>query len=323
MKFAKIIGTGSYLPPHRETNDELASRLLKDGIETSDEWIQTRTGIKQRYLADASQKTSDLAAEAAKRALERAGVSVEEVDLLVVATTTPDNIFPSTACMVQSKIGAKGAAFDVQAVCSGFIYALATANNYIRVGDAKCALVIGAETFSRLLDWKDRSTCVLFGDGAGAVVLKASDEPGVLATQVDADGSLNTILYNNAYMMNGQICGVPFVVMDGQSVFKQAVTNLEKSAHQVCDKAGVSLSEIQWFVPHQANIRIIQSLGRKLGVAEDHVVVTVSEHANTSAASVPLALDVACRDGRITEGQLVLLQGVGGGFTWGSALVRM
>ncbi|AIL33251.1 beta-ketoacyl-ACP synthase III [Basilea psittacipulmonis] len=323
MVFAKIIGTGSYLPKNVVTNDDLAERLAKLGVETSDEWIYTRTGIKQRYIAEEGELSSDLASAAARNALERANISPQEIDLVVVATTTPDNTFPSTACMVQSKLGIKGPAFDVQAVCSGFVYALSVANNAIRCGEAKCVLVIGAEVFSRILDWSDRRTCVLFGDGSGAVVLKASEEAGIIATDLGADGSLNGILHTTGHIANGQIEGNPYVQMDGQAVFKQAVTNLEKSAVKVFEKAGLPFDALDWLVPHQANIRIMQSLGKKLGLDESHIVVTVSRHANTSAASVPLALDTAVRAGDIKEGQLLLLQGVGGGFTWGSVLVRM
>ena len=324
MSFAKIIGSGSYLPENCVTNDQLAARLAEKGIETSDEWIMTRTGISQRHLASDNEKTSDLAVIAARRAIEDAGIDAADIDLIIVATSTPDFIFPSTACIVQSRLGIKGgAAFDVQAVCSGFVYALATADSFIKANNAKCALVIGAETFSRILDWNDRGTCVLFGDGAGAMLLQASEEPGILATQLNADGSLNTILNTPGRIENGVVTGDPFLRMDGQAVFKQAVTVLEKSARQVCEKAGVSLDAIDWMVPHQANIRIINYLGRKLGLPAEKIVATVAEHANTSAASVPLAFDAARKDGRIKSGDCVLMQGVGGGFTWGSALVRL
>ncbi|ETD72894.1 3-oxoacyl-ACP synthase [Pelistega indica] len=324
MPFAKIIGSGSALPENIVSNDVLADQLAKKGIETSDEWIFTRTGIKQRYIAADNIKTSDLATEAARKAIEDAGISADEIDLIVLATSTPDYIFPSTACLVQAKLGIKGgAAFDVQAVCSGFVYALTTADSYIRAGNAKCALVIGAETFTRILDWNDRGTCVLFGDGAGAMVLKVSEEPGILATQLNADGSLHTILRTEGAIHHGQVTGDPFLRMDGQAVFKKAVTSLEDSALKVCEKASIRPEDIDWMVPHQANVRIINSLGRKLGIPEEKVVVTVDKHANTSAASVPLAFDVAYKDGRIKEGQTILLQGVGGGFTWGSVLVKL
>lgn len=324
MPFAKIIGSGSALPSNLVSNDVLSRQLAEKGIETSEEWIVTRTGIKQRYIADEHTKTSDLATEAASRAIADAGIDAHDIDLIVLATSTPDCIFPSTACLVQSKLGiAGGAAFDVQAVCSGFVYALTTADSFIRAGNAKCALVIGAETFSRILDWNDRGTCVLFGDGAGALVLKASEEPGILATQLNADGSFHTILHTEGAIHHGKVVGDPFLRMDGQAVFKKAVTSLEASALAVCEKAGIASDTLDWLVPHQANVRIINSLARKLGLDENKVVVTVDRHANTSAASVPLAFDVARKDGRIKEGDKVLLQGVGGGFTWGSVIVQM
>lgn len=325
QQYAKIIGHGSALPAPAITNDMLATQLAERGIETSDEWIQSRTGIRQRHIADEGVFTSDLAAEAARKAIETAGLTVDDIDLLIVATTTPDMIFPSTACIVQSKLGMSNyaMAFDVQAVCSGFVYALTVADSLIRGGNAKRAVVIGAETFTRLLDWEDRGTCVLFGDGAGAVVLEASTELGILATQLNADGEFEKILHVPARLVNGQIVGDPFMRMDGQAVFKKAVSLLERSALDVCAKAGISHEDIDWFVPHQANLRIINALGRKLGLTEDRVVVTVDKHANTSAASVPLAFDEARRDGRIQPGQLVLMQGVGGGFTWGSVLFRV
>lgn len=324
MTYSTIVGSGSYLPEKCVTNTMLAQEMAQRGLETSDEWIVTRTGIHQRHLADAGVTSSELGFLAAEKALADAGIAASELDLIIVATSTPDFIFPSTACLIQARLGAKGgAAFDVQAVCSGFVYALATADSFIRAGNARNALVIGTEVFSRILDWNDRGTCVLFGDGAGAVVLTASEEPGILASQLNADGSLHTILNTAGRIENGQVTGDPFLRMDGQSVFKQAVTVLDKSARQVCEKAGVQVSEIDWMVPHQANIRIIDFLGRKLGMSKEKVVATVGEHANTSAASVPLAFDVARRDGRIKKGDLVLMQGVGGGFTWGSVLVRI
>lgn len=324
MPFARIIGSGSALPTNAVSNDVLSQQLAQKGIETSDEWIVTRTGIKQRYIADEQTMTSDLATEAARQAIADAGIDAHSIDLIVLATSTPDYIFPSTACMVQAKLGISGgAAFDVQAVCSGFVYALTTADSFIRAGNAKCALVIGAETFSRILDWQDRGTCVLFGDGAGALVLQASDEPGIIASQLNADGALHTILHTEGSIHHGKVVGDPFLRMDGQAVFKKAVTSLEASALAVCEKAGISSHSLDWMVPHQANVRIINALARKLGLDESKVVVTVDQHANTSAASVPLAFDVARKDGRIKSGDKVLLQGVGGGFTWGSVIVQM
>ncbi|HEY0297295.1 MAG TPA: beta-ketoacyl-ACP synthase III [Bordetella sp.] len=324
MIYSAIAGTGGFLPERVVSNDALAAELAARGVETSDEWIVERTGIRQRHLAARGVTTSQLATEAARQALQDAGVEAGEVDLIILATSTPDYVFPSTACLVQANLGiAGGAAFDVQAVCSGFVYALTIADSFIRVGRARCALVIGAEVFSRILDWNDRKTCVLFGDGAGAVVLKASDKPGIMAAQLHADGSLAKILHAAGNVSHGEVTGDPFLRMDGQAVFKQAVTVLERSARAVCDEAGLPVSAVDWLVPHQANLRIINFLGRKLGVPAEQVVVTVDRHANTSAASVPLALDAARRDGRIKAGQTVLMQGVGGGFTWGSVLVRL
>lgn len=324
MIYSAIAGSGGFLPERVVTNDDLAADLATRGIETSDEWIVERTGIRQRHLAERGVTTSMLATEAARRALQDAGIEAAEVDLIILATSTPDYVFPSTACLVQANLGiAGGAAFDVQAVCSGFVYALTTADSFIRAGRARCALVIGAEVFSSILDWNDRKTCVLFGDGAGAVVLKATDQPGILAAQLHADGSLAKILHAAGNVSHGEVTGDPFLRMDGQAVFKQAVTVLERSARAVCDEAGLPLSAIDWLVPHQANVRIINFLGRKLHVPNERVVITVDQHANTSAASVPLALDAARRDGRIKAGQHVLMQGVGGGFTWGSVLARM
>ncbi|CAM3954524.1 beta-ketoacyl-ACP synthase III [Bordetella tumulicola] len=324
MTYAMIVGSGSFLPERIVSNDELAAELATRNISTSDEWIVERTGIRQRHLAERGATTSELATEAAKRALADAGVQAADVDLIIVATSTPDFVFPSTACLVQAKLGAKGgAAFDVQAVCSGFVYALSTADAFVRAGRARCALVIGAEVFSRILDWSDRGTCVLFGDGAGAVVLKASDQPGILAAQLHADGSQTNILCAAGNVAYGSVVGDPFLRMDGQAVFKQAVTVLDRSARDVCAEAGIEVSDVDWLVPHQANVRILNFLARKLHVPTEKVVITVDSHANTSAASVPLALDVARRDGRIKAGQLVLMQGVGGGFTWGSVLARM
>ena len=324
MPYAKITGSGGYLPPRVVSNDELAAELATRNIETSDAWIAERTGIRQRHLADKGVTTSQLATHAARAALEDAGVQAADVDLIIVATSTPDFVFPSTACLVQANIGAKGsAAFDVQAVCSGFVYALATADAFIQAGRARTALVIGAEVFSSILDWNDRSTCVLFGDGAGAVVLQASDEPGIMAAKLSADGSLMNILCAAGNVSHGVVVGDPFLRMDGQAVFKTAVTALSQSARDVCDMAGITLDQVNWLVPHQANVRIINFIGKRLGMGDDRVVVTVDHHANTSAASVPLALNVARHDGRIKHGDIVMLQGVGGGFTWGSVLARM
>lgn len=322
--FSRIVGTGSYLPSNVVTNDELARKLAQRGVETSDEWIVSRTGIGQRHIADDSQTTSTLATEAARRALADAKIDATDVDLIILATSTPDYIFPSTACMVQANIGNHGAAaFDVQAVCSGFVYALTTADSFIRAGRARCALVIGAEVFSRILDWDDRGTCVLFGDGAGAVVLKASDQPGIEAAQLHADGSLSGILCVPGQVRSGSVTGDPFLRMDGQAVFKQAVSVLEKSARDTLAQAGLEVSDVDWMIPHQANLRILTFLAKKLGLPMDQVIVTVDKHANTSAASVPLALDHARRAGKILDGQRVVLQGVGGGFTWGTVVARI
>ena len=317
--FARLIGTGSYLPGLPVTNDDLAAR----GIATSDEWIVTRTGIRGRYLAEPGTTSSELGLIAAQRALEMAGIAGSELDLIIVATSTPDFIFPSTACLIQGKLGNKGgAAFDVQAVCAGFTYALGIAEKFIRSGSHKKALIIGAEVFSRILDWNDRGTCVLFGDGAGAVVLEASEKPGILATAMHADGSQNGILNVPGQICGGQVTGDPFLRMDGQAVFKFAVRVLADVAEEVCRAAGLQTNEVDWLIPHQANIRIIEATGRKLGVDRNKVIVTVDRHGNTSAASVPLALDEAVRDGRIQRGQKLLLEGVGGGFTWGAALLE-
>ncbi len=321
--YAKIIGTGSYLPNEAVTNDELAARLAKDGVETSDEWIRSRTGIAQRHLASPNQTSSDLGMFATISALEMANISAMDLDLIIVATTSPDMTFPSTACLLQAKIGAdRAAAFDVQAVCSGFVYALTTADSMIRSGQVKNALVVGAEVFSRMLDWRDRSTCVLFGDGAGAVVLSASEEPGILASRIHANGRLSTILQVSSSIQNGQVVGNPYMYMDGQAVFKNAVTALGDVAVEVLNAANMQAEQLDWLIPHQANIRIIQATAKRLDFPMDKVVVTVDQHGNTSAASVPLALDTAVRDGRIQKGQTVLVQGVGGGFTWGANLFR-
>ena len=317
--FSRLIGTGSYLPGNPVSNNDLAAR----GIDTSDEWIVTRTGIRSRHLATPGTTSSELGLIAAERALEMAGVPAGDLDLIIVATSTPDFIFPSTACLIQGKLGNKGAAaFDVQAVCSGFSYALGIADKFIRSGSHKKALVIGAEVFSRILDWSDRGTCVLFGDGAGAVVLEASEKPGILATAMHADGSQYGILNVPGQVCGGQVTGDPFLRMDGQAVFKFAVRVLADIAEEVASAAGMRTSEVDWLIPHQANIRIIEATGKKLGIERDKVIVTVDRHGNTSAASVPLALDEAVRDGRIQRGQKVLLEGVGGGFTWGAALLE-
>ena len=321
--YSRITGTGSGLPQRIVSNDDLARDLATRGIETSDEWIVARTGIRQRYIAEPGVTTSELGARAADAALAAARVAAGSIDLIVVGTSTPDQIFPSTACLVQGRLGMLGcAAFDVQAVCSGFVYGLATADALIRTGAYKRALVIGTEVFSRILDWNDRSTCVLFGDGAGAVVLEASDEPGLMAVQLKADGSQAGVLCTAGRVSNGKVEGDPFLRMDGQAVFKLAVNVLGASAQETLAQANLSAAELDWLVPHQANIRILNATARRLGVPEDKVIVTVDRHANTSAASVPLALDDAVRAGRIARGNTVLLQGVGGGFTWGSVLLR-
>jgi len=321
-RFARILGTGSYLPPKRLTNAELAAQLAKDGVETSDEWIVERTGIRARHFADAGVAASDLALPAARAALEAAGIAASEIDLIIVATSTPDMVFPSTACLLQHKLGiAGGAAFDVQAVCSGFVYALTVADSMIKTGAANKALVVGAEVFSRILDFKDRTTCVLFGDGAGAVVLGASATPGILASELHADGSHANILCVPGTVAGGQVLGDPLLKMDGQAVFKLAVGVLEKVARSVLAKAGRSDADIDWLIPHQANIRIMQGTAKKLKMPMDKLIVTVHEHGNTSAASIPLALDVAVRSGKIKSGDTVMLEGVGGGFTWGAVLL--
>ena len=321
--YSKIIGTGSYLPNEAVTNDELAARLAKDGVETSDEWIRSRTGIEQRYLASPNQTSSDLALFAAQNALEMAEVLPSEIDLIIVATTSPDMTFPSTACLLQAKIGAdNAAAFDVQAVCSGFVYALTTADAMIRAGQAKKALVVGSEVFSRMLDWKDRTSCVLFGDGTGAVVLEASEEAGILASRIHSNGRLSSILNVSSSIQGGQVVGNPFMYMDGQAVFKNAVSALGDVAQEVLEAANMSAEQLDWLIPHQANLRIISATAKRLNFPMEKVIVTVNQHGNTSAASVPLAFDTAVRDGRITKGQTVLVQGVGGGFTWGANLFR-
>lgn len=322
--YSRITGTGSYLPPRRLSNADLVAQLAAQGVESSDDWIVERTGIRARHFADAGVFSSDLALQACRKALEAAGRSAADVDLIIVATSTPDMVFPSTACILQSKLGAAGgAAFDVQAVCSGFIYALTVADAMIRTGGARCALVVGAEIFSRILDFQDRTTCVLFGDGAGAVVLEASETPGILATDIHADGRHVDLLCVPGHVNGGAVSGKPLLQMDGQAVFKLAVGVLEECARTVLAKAGKTEADIDWLVPHQANIRIMQSTARKLKLPMDKVVVSVDQHGNTSAASIPLALDGAVRSGQIQPGQTVLLEGVGGGFAWGAVLLTM
>jgi 3-oxoacyl-[acyl-carrier-protein] synthase III len=323
-RYSRITGTGSFLPPNRLTNQALAERLAADGIETSDDWIVERTGIRARHFAAPEVGSSDLATEAARRALAAANVEAAAIDLIIVATSTPDMVFPSTACLVQQKLGVHGsAAFDVQAVCSGFVYALTVADSMIRTGAASKALVIGAEVFSRILDFKDRTTCVLFGDGAGAVVLEASETPGVLASELHADGRHVGILCVPGSVCGGNVLGDPLLKMDGQAVFKLAVGVLEDVARSVLAKAGKTDADIDWLIPHQANIRIMQSTARKLKLPMDKVVVTVDQHGNTSAASIPLALDDAVRRGQVKRGDTVMLEGVGGGFTWGAVLLDL
>ncbi len=319
MIHARIVGTGSYLPEKILTNADL-ERM----VETSDQWIVERTGIRQRHIAAEGEYTSDLAAAAARRALEAAEVHPASIDLLIVATTTPDRIFPSTACIVQSKLGIANAspAFDVQAVCSGFVYALATANNFIRAGQARTALVIGAETLSRITDYTDRTNCILWGDGAGAIVLAAADEPGIISTHLHADGRHQELLYVDGGPSMGQGGSGCHVRMQGNAVFKVAVNTLDAIVDETLAANGLLKSDIHWLVPHQANIRIIQATAKKLGMSMDNVVLTVDRHGNTSAASIPLALDTAVRDGRIKRGEMLLMEAFGGGFTWGSALIR-
>lgn len=323
-RYARITGTGSYLPERRLTNHDLAVELAERGVETSHEWIVERTGIEARHFADAHTTSSDLALEASRKAIEAAGVTAADIDLIIVATSTPDMVFPSTACILQNKLGVHGCpAFDVQAVCSGFVYALTVADSMIRSGAASRALVVGAEVFSRILDFNDRTTCVLFGDGAGAVVLEASEEPGILACDLHADGRHVGILCVPGHVSGGEVLGSPLLTMDGQAVFKLAVGVLEKAAHAVLAKAGKTEADIDWLIPHQANIRIMQSTARKLKLPMDKVIVTVDQHGNTSAASIPLALDHGVRNGQVKKGDTVMLEGVGGGFTWGAVLLNM
>jgi 3-oxoacyl-[acyl-carrier-protein] synthase-3 len=320
--YSRISGTGSFLPPRRLTNADLVAELAAQGIESSDDWIVERTGIRARHFVDAGVGSSDLGAEAAKRAMQAAGCQPSDIDLIIVATSTPDMVFPSTAALLQSKLGIVGCpAFDVQAVCSGFVYAMTVADAMIKTGMSQRALVIGAEVFSRILDFKDRTTCVLFGDGAGAVVLEASSAPGILATDIHADGKYSEILCVPGHVSGGAILGDPVLKMDGQAVFKLAVGVLEETALASLSKAGLKASDIDWLVPHQANIRIMQSTARKLKMPMEKVIVTVDQHGNTSAASIPLALDHGVRSGQITKGQTLMLEGVGGGFTWGSVLL--
>jgi 3-oxoacyl-[acyl-carrier-protein] synthase III len=322
IRYSRISGTGSYLPPNRLSNQALAAQLAAQGVETSDEWIVERTGIRARHFVADGVVVSDLAVEAAKRAIEAAGCTAGDIDLIIVATSTPDMIFPSSACIVQQKLGVQGCpAFDVQAVCSGFVYALTVADAMIKTGAANKALVIGAEVFSRILDFTDRTTCVLFGDGAGAVVLEASATPGILATELHADGRHVDILCVPGTVSGGQILGDPLLKMDGQAVFKLAVGVLEDVARSVLAKAGKTQADIDWLIPHQANIRIMQSTAKRLKLSMEKVVVTVDQHGNTSAASIPLALDTAVRSGKIQRGDTLMLEGVGGGFTWGAVLV--
>ena len=322
-RFSRITGTGSYLPPRRLTNADLVAELASQGVESSDEWIVERTGIRARHFVGADMSSSDLGVQAAKKAMEAAGVKPEEIDLIIVATSTPDMVFPSTAALIQHKLGIAGCpVFDVQAVCTGFIYALTVAHSLIQNGTASKALVIGAEVFSRILDFKDRTTCVLFGDGAGAVVLEASDTPGILATDIHADGKHSGILCVPGHVSGGSVLGDPVLKMDGQAVFKLAVGVLEDTARASLAKAHLTDADIDWLIPHQANIRIMQSTARKLKMSMDKVIVTVDQHGNTSAASIPLARDHAVRNGTIQKGQTLMLEGVGGGFTWGSVLLK-
>jgi 3-oxoacyl-[acyl-carrier-protein] synthase-3 len=324
--YSRVAGTGSYLPELRLTNQDLVERLAKNGLETSDEWITTRSGISARHFAAENELTSDLALKAAQAALSSAGITSGDLDLIILATSTPDHLggFPSTACVLQDKLGAHTAcaAFDIQAVCAGFTYAIATADAFIRCGSYKKVLVVGAETFSRILNFQDRGTCVLFGDGAGAVVLEASLEAGILSTALHADGSQRDILCVPGRAGNGEVHGSPFMTMDGQAVFKLAVKVLEQVAHEALEKANLKPEQIDRLVPHQANIRIMEGTAKKMGMSMDKVIVTVHEHGNTSAASIPLALDSGVRSGQIKRGQYLLLEGVGGGFAWGAVALK-
>ena len=323
-KYSRITGTGSYLPPRRVTNADLAAQLRGQGVETSDEWIVERTGIRARHFAAAGVACSDLGVQAGRQAMEAAGARPEDIDLIIVATSTPDMVFPSAACILQHKLGIAGCpAFDLQAVCSGFVYALAIADAMIKTGAATRALVIGAEVFSRILDFSDRTTCVLFGDGAGAVVLEASDTPGILASDLHADGKHVGILCVPGTVSGGKVLGDPLLKMDGKAVFKLAVGVLEDTARAALAKAQRTEADIDWLIPHQANIRIMQSSAKRLKLPMDKVIVTVDRHGNTSAASIPLALDDAVRSGKVKKGDTLMLEGVGGGFTWGAVLLDL
>ena len=318
-RHSRIIGTGSYLPARTLTNYDLEKM-----VDTTHDWIFSRSGIVERHIAADGELTSDLALQASRKAIEAAGIAADEIDLIIVATTSPDHLFPSTACVLQDKLGIRngGAAFDIQAVCGGFVFALNTADMYIRGGQAKTALVVGAEVLTRMLDWNDRTTCVLFGDGAGAVLLQASETPGIVAAKLHSDGSHRGMLMAEGNVRNGEVDGDPFIKMDGQAVFKFAVKVLSDVVEEVLEAQQLKGSDIDWLVPHQANIRIIEATAKKLGLGMDNVVVTVAKHGNTSAASIPLALDTAVRDGRIKAGQNILIEAVGGGFTWGAVLIR-
>lgn len=322
-RYSRITGTGSYLPPNRLTNEELAAVLAVKGFETSDEWIVERTGIKARHFAAPDVTSSDLALKAATRAIEAAGLQAADIDLIIVATSTPDMVFPSTACILQHKLGIAGCpAFDIQAVCSGFVYALTVADAMIKAGTASKALVIGSEVFSRILDFSDRTTCVLFGDGAGAVVLEASEVPGILATDLHADGKYVGILSVPGHVSGGHVLGSPLLQMDGKAVFKLAVNVLESAARATLAKADLTDADIDWLIPHQANLRIMHSTAKKLNLPLEKLIVTVDQHGNTSAASIPLALDEAVRSGKVKKGDILMLEGVGGGFTWGAVLLK-
>ena len=322
-RYSRITGTGSYLPPNRLTNAQLAAQLAAQGVETSDEWIVARTGIEARHFAAPDVTSSDLGLEAATRAIASAGLQAADIDLIIVATSTPDMVFPSVACILQHKLGIAGCpAFDLQAVCSGFVYALTVADAMIKSGAASRALVVGAEVFSRILDFSDRTTCVLFGDGAGAVVLEASQEPGILASDLHADGKHVGILCVPGHVSGGQVVGSPLLTMDGQAVFKLAVGVLENAARATLAKASMTEADIDWLIPHQANLRIMRSTAKKLKLPLEKLIVTVDQHGNTSAASIPLALDEAVRSGKVSKGDIVMLEGVGGGFTWGAVLLR-
>ena len=322
-RYSRITGTGSYLPPNRLTNAQLAADLAARGVETSDEWIVERTGISARHFAAPDVSSSDLGLEAAKRAIEAAGLQAADIDLIIVATSTPDMVFPSVACILQHKLGIAGCpAFDLQAVCSGFVYALSVADAMIKSGAASKALVVGAEVFSRILDFSDRTTCVLFGDGAGAVVLEASQTPGILASDLHADGRHVGILCVPGHVSGGQVLGSPLLTMDGKAVFKLAVGVLESAARATLAKAELTEADIDWLIPHQANLRIMHSTAKKLKLPLEKLIVTVDQHGNTSAASIPLALDEAVRSGKVKKGDIVMLEGVGGGFTWGAVLLK-